>query len=213
MDVAYPIRAVVPTLEGPVLAVVARTTRPLSGLEIHRLAGTGSPNGVRLALTRLVAQGVVHADERAGAIFYSANRAHVAWPAVEVLAGLRRAMLERIRGAVRSWPMQPAHASLFGSVARADGDADSDVDILLVRSDAVVADEAAWDGQVDTLRVDVKSWTGNRCQPFDLTVERLADHVNADDPLVDDWLRDGVAIAGDDLRAVLRRIRRRGGQG
>src|SRR6266508_1038245 len=65
VDVAHPIRAVVPTLDGPVLEVLARTTRPLTGREIHRLAETGSPNGVRLALTRLSGQGLVHAEERA----------------------------------------------------------------------------------------------------------------------------------------------------
>lgn len=212
MDMTYPIRAVVPTLDGPVLAVLARTTRPLSGLEVHRVAGTGSPNGVRMALARLVRQGVVHADERAGAVFYTANRAHVAWPAIEALAGLRHAMLDRIRESVRAWPIQPVHASLFGSVARADGDESSDVDVLLVRPDVVDADETAWDDQVDALRVDVQNWTGNHCQPFEVTVDRLADHVNANDPLVDDWLRDGVAITGDDLRAVVRRTRSRGGK-
>jgi signal transduction histidine kinase len=81
VDVAHPIRSVVSTLDGPVLEVLARTTRSLTGREIHRLAGTGSPNGVRRALDRLAEQGLVHAEERAKAVFYPGNRDHVAWPA------------------------------------------------------------------------------------------------------------------------------------
>jgi len=97
LDVAHPIRSVVPTLDGPVLEVLARTTRPLSGREVHRLAGTGSPNGIRLVLARLAEQGLVYAEERAKAVFYTANRDHVAWPAVEILTGLRRTLLDRLR--------------------------------------------------------------------------------------------------------------------
>lgn len=207
MDLSYPFHVIVPTLEGPVLTVLARTTRPLTGREIHRLAEVGSPGGVRLALTRLTRQGVVSAEERAGAVFYQANRDHLAWPAVKILAGLRRTMLDRIRHELRSWLITPLHASMFGSAARGDGDADSDVDILLVRPDELEEDEPTWSEQVDRLRNDVTTWTGNRCQPFQLDLSQLAAHVRAGDPLIDEWRRDAILLAGDDLRVVLQRIR------
>ena len=83
MDVSHPIRSIIPTLDAPVLEVLARTRRRLSGREVHRLAGTGSVRGVQLVLARLVAQGLGDAEEHAGAILYAANRAHLAWPAIE----------------------------------------------------------------------------------------------------------------------------------
>jgi predicted nucleotidyltransferase len=206
MDIKHPIHAVVPTLDGPVLEVLARTTRPLTGREVHRLAGTGSPNGIRLALVRLTEQGVVDAEQRSTAVFYAANRDHLAWAAVETLASLRRNLIQRIRTELASWQPAPIHASLFGSAARGDGDAASDIDLLLVRSDEVGEEDSPWAEQVDELRQHVAIWTGNRCQAFQLDSQRLAEHVQAKDPLIDAWLRDTIPLAGADLPTTLRRL-------
>lgn len=81
MDLGHPLRAVVPSLDASVLEVLAGTTRPLSGREVAKLAGKGSPSGVRLVLQRLVKHGLVTREDRASAIYYVANRAHPAWPA------------------------------------------------------------------------------------------------------------------------------------
>lgn len=211
MDLAYPSRAVVPTLDGPVLEVLVRTTGPLSGREVHRLTGIGSPAGVRLALARLVRQGLVRIEDRATAAYYLGNRDHIAWPVVEALASLRRSLIGQIENELRRWRLPPVHASLFGSAARGDGDADSDIDILLVRPDGVDEDEPPWAEQVDRLRGLVETWSGNRCQPFQLDEHRLSAHEQAADPLVDAWLQDSVTLAGEELRAVLRRLPESGG--
>lgn len=205
MDVALPIRSVISTLDGPILSVLARTTRPLTGREVQQLAGVGSPNGIRRALARLVQQGVVHADERTAAVFYLANRDHLAWPAVEILTSLRRALLARLRAEFESWGARPAHASLFGSTARGDGDADSDIDILVIQSDQ--DDDGIWLEQIDQLGQRVEAWTGNHCQVFSLDVDRLAEHVAARDPLIDEWLQDSVGLAGANLHDVVRDVR------
>jgi predicted nucleotidyltransferase len=212
MDVSHPIRAVVPTLDGPVLEVLARTTSPLTGREVHRLLGIGSLNGVRLALSRLVRQGLVRVEERAAAYFYLANRDHLAWPAVETLAGIRHSLVERLREELRSWVLQPSHASMFGSTARGDGDDGSDIDILLIRPDQVGEDDSPWADQVDRLRDLVQAWTGNHCQVFQLDLARLSEHVSAQDPLIGEWRRDAVKLAGEDLRVILRRLRAVGGR-
>jgi hypothetical protein len=202
MDVSHPIRSIIPTLDAPVLEALAATRRRLSGREVHRLADAGSVRGVQLVLARLVAQGLVDAEEHAGAILYAANRAHLAWPAIEALAGIRGELLGRVRDVVAGWSIQPLHVSLFGSAARRDGDASSDIDLLVVRPDAVPDDEA-WDDQVDGLRADVRDWTGNRCQILVIGGRRLAEHVTAGDPLVDGWLRDEILLAGEPLRTII----------
>jgi DNA-binding transcriptional ArsR family regulator len=203
MDVSHPLRSVIPSLDGPVLEVLAGTTYPLSTLQVHRLAGTGSPNGVRLVLERLAEHGLVTPDHRGNAIYYSANRDHLAWPAVEILAGLRAALRARLADELSGWASPVLHASLFGSAARGDGGAESDIDILLVRRDEPDAKEAIWDDQVSWLRDHVVALTGNRCQLFDITLARLGQHVRAGDPLVDSWRQDGILLAGVDLDVVL----------
>lgn len=206
MDVAHPIRAVVPTLDGPVLEVMAGTTRPLTGLEIHRIAATGSPNGVRAVLARLVDQGLVQAEQRSTAIFYVANRDHLAWSAVEILVGMRRTLFDRLQNEFKTWRPAPIHASVFGSMARGDGGSESDVDLLLVRPGGTDEDESPWADQVDDIRRKVRAWTGNHCQAFQVDMERLAEYIRTGDPLVQEWLRDSIPLAGSRLKALIRQL-------
>lgn len=205
MDLTHPVRAMVPTLDGPVMEVLARTTRPLTGREVHRLAGVGSASGTRLALGRLVTQGLVHAEDRSSGTFYRANRDHLAWPAVQQLAGLRTALLDRLKGEVRLWKPRPVHASLFGSAARGDGGAESDIDILLVRPDGIAEDESPWADQVDNLRRQVRAWTGNACQAFEVDLPRLEHYRRVGDPLITAFNRDGITLTGPDVRSLLSR--------
>lgn len=210
MDISQPIRSVVPTLDGPVLAVLARTTRALTVSEIHRLAETGSENGVRKVLARLTKEGTVHADVRTVATFYKVNREHLAWSAIETLSSLRSILLQRTRAELDTWSPTPIHASLFGSAARSDSDARSDIDILLVRPDDVTEDHESWANQVDRIRNHIEAWTGNNCHIFQLDRRRLAEHVRADDALVDELLRDEVPLIGAPLRTILRQTSYRG---
>ena len=85
MDLAMPLAVVTPTLDAAVLHALAATTARASGAQVHRMAGTGSPDGVRKVLTRLVAQGIVLADEYPNATLYLLNRDHVAAEAIVAL--------------------------------------------------------------------------------------------------------------------------------
>src|SRR4051794_26349472 len=145
MDVARPYAAVTGSgLEGEVLAVLAGTTRPLTGRQIARLARNGSDRGLRLALNRLAGQGLVDTMEARPAILYSLNREHIAAPVALTLAELRGELFARIRGTIEQWELAPVHASVFGPAARGDGDAASDIDLLVVRPTTIVPDDPAW---------------------------------------------------------------------
>lgn len=206
MDLAHPLRSIVPTLDAPVLEVLAGTTRPLSGHQVFVLARTGSPRGIRLVLARLVAHGIVLAEQHPGATLYMANRKHLAWPSIEALVGLRGSLLDQIRARMREWRVAPVHASVFGSTSRGDADEESDLDLLLVRPDESDGDE--WEREMGALRDWVRESTGNRCQTFDVDVSRFAEHVAARDPLVDVWRGDGIHLAGVSIEALVRSSRR-----
>jgi hypothetical protein len=138
MDVSRPHTAVIGgALEGEVLSVLAGTTRPLTGRQIARLASHGSDRGLRLALNRLAAQGLVDTVEAPPAVLYSLNRDHIAAPIALELAGLRAELFRRLRRAIGEWQVPPMHASMFGSAARGEGDASSDIDLLVVRPASV----------------------------------------------------------------------------
>ena len=100
MNVAHPLRGIIPTLDAPVIETLAATTRPLTGREVNRIAGVGSARGVQVVLRRLAAQGLVLVEERSNAGFYAANREHLAWQALESLARLRIALRTRLSEAI-----------------------------------------------------------------------------------------------------------------
>lgn len=80
----------------------------------------------------------------------------------------------------------------------------SDIDILLVRPPTLTAGQRElWVTQVHELRAKVQRWTGNRCQITDrpaLSLRRLA---RAGEPVVSEWRRDAVHLAGAGLSQLL----------
>jgi len=191
MDVSMPITTVVPSLDGPVLAALAATTRPMGLAVVHTRAGRGSKSGVRSVLLRMSDVGLV--QEVPGG--YVLNRDHIAAPAVELLATLHGELTNRIRSAVEEWSTAPSLVGVFGSTARRDGDADSDIDVL------VVSDDPDLDDRVDELAEQIRRWTGNRAQVVGRTTKEIARLRRAKEPILSEWTRDLVVIAGE--RAAL----------
>lgn len=212
MDTSMPVRSVIPSLDGPVLMALARTTRPMSGRQLASLAG-GSQRGVALVLTRLAHHGLVLAEHYGRTTLYTGNRDHVAWPVIEALAALRGAVVDKIRRSLAGWRVPPVSALIFGSFARGDGDEDSDIDILLVRPLGVAEDERVWDEQKSELRQYVQCLTGNVCQLMDIDDERIVRHVAIQDPIVDNWRHDGIHVAGRSFDVILRDAGSRVGAG
>ncbi|TCO24574.1 nucleotidyltransferase-like protein [Kribbella steppae] len=200
MDLSRPISTVVPSLDGPVLAVLARTTEPLTGRRVQQLAGVGSEPGVRKVLQRLTSTGLVGASQAGASILYTLNRQHLAAAAVEQLTTMRQRLVDRIRAAIDDWAIVPVHASLFGSVARGDGGLDSDIDILLIHRDFPGSPPAEWADLVGDLADQVFRWTGNHAQLYELSLSQLDEHLAAEEPIVQEWYRDAVTVAGVEFR-------------
>lgn len=173
VDVSEPTQAMTPTLDGPVLTVLVRAQQELTGLEVHRLCSRGSVDGVRRVLHRLVDQGVVQARPAGGALLFSLNRDHLAVPAITRLTDLRGELWRRLRELVAGWARPPVHSGVFGSAARGDGDAGSDIDLLVVRPDKLDGEDSEWVAQLDNLRRQVRAWTGNDLQVIELSVREL----------------------------------------
>ena len=201
MEVSRPMRVVTAALDGDLLVVLAGADAAFTGRQLARLVGS-SGEGARKALTRLVAQGIVKQEQAGAAHMYRLNRDHLAVPAILALTGLRSTLLERLRTAFAHWQPQPGYAALFGSVARGEDRLDSDLDICVVRPDHVAADDGAWRRQVAGLETDASAWTGNDARVLELSG---SDMQAAGASVVDDVLRDGIALAGDP--AALRRLR------
>jgi hypothetical protein len=226
VDLSDPTRAVTATLDGPVLAVLARAGKPLTVGEIAALTPRGSEIGIRRSLARLVEQGIVRAAEMGRNRVHELNREHVAAPVAEGLANLRLALWKRFRTALASWNPKPVYGCVFGSAARGDGDVQSDIDLLLVRAPTAgdvdprrksasrasavagyVTETLAlqlterqvskWARQVGQLHDLVPSWTGNPLQVVEMSAFEWADHRRRSTPLFLEIARDAIQVAGD----------------
>ncbi len=206
MDVARPFSALSDSVDVDVLAAVAGASTPRSGRELARLSGR-SNTGVQHVLDRLVDHGLVERMEAGRAFLYVLNRDHLLAPAVERMAEARVEMVQRLRGVIGGWEVPAAHASLFGSAARGDGDTSSDIDLFIVRSADVDTDDQAWRGQLDDLAESVRRWTGNHAGIVEISESELP-RLRADrPPALQEVDVDAIDLAGEPARQILARGR------
>lgn len=184
------------------LQVLAGTRRPLTGREITRLTDGRSLNGVQKVLARLVRSGIAQVDEHANTHLYSANRNHLAWPAISQLSTLSTALDLLIKNEVAGWEIQPESLAIFGSAARRDGDEDSDIDILIV-SPTQINNADLWQSQIDRLSEAVEVSTGNRVQIFATDRQTIGEYQQRGEEILGEWRRDGRTLGGSELRDVL----------
>lgn len=206
MDVSNPLRTVTPGVDADVLAVLDRTFAPLSGLRVAELAGRGETQ-VRTVLRRLEQHGLVNSARYGNSVMYLLNRDHLLADAVHLLASTGDRLESCVAATVGRWATPSDGVAIFGSVARRDGDANSDVDLLIVRPDAVEADEPAWSQQRHDLVGWVGRWTGNRAQVIEVSRSELLDAASTDAPLVGSLRDDAVVVSdpGGTLAGVLGR--------
>lgn len=198
MDLSSPISSVVPSLHGPVLAVLARAPRAMSGREVARnLHGRGSDRGVLYVLEHLVSHGVVHREDHPPAALFRLNRDHVAAGAITELADLKAVLMQRLRDAVASWEVPPLSVLLFGSAARGEGGPASDIDIVIVAPEQ--RDDDTWGSQLADLSEKVLAWTGNPASIVEFRLEDLRPGGSGRSALVEEVLHEGVRIHGPKL--------------
>jgi hypothetical protein len=99
----------------------------------------------------------------------------------------------------------PTHASLFGSAARGDGDASSDIDLLVVRPADVESEDPPWCDQLDALAGQVRRWTGNAAGIAEVSAGELPRLRKDHPPVVEEVGEDAIDLAGEEARKLFRR--------
>ena len=143
VDYSRPLEAVISGTAGKVLGVLARTHAELPIRRIALLAGV-SRDRASIEIRRLVVLGIVSRREVAGASLVKLERTNAAALALLALADARSTAIARLRELAKSIEPVPASLALFGSFARGTDDAESDLDVLAVRSDEVEPDDSSW---------------------------------------------------------------------
>jgi predicted nucleotidyltransferase len=188
----------------PILRSLAHRSSPATAAQLHRAAATGTEAGVRRALDRLARHGLLVTEQIGDRVVYSLNRDHILHPAVSALLRSADELPRRLRNEIAGWQVPPAAAALYGSAARRDGHADSDIDLLLVRPAGFRSRERdLWAGQVDRLRDLVYRWTGSRCQVTDRSVVSVRRLSRSHAAIVGEWRKDAVDLIGTGISDLL----------
>jgi hypothetical protein len=196
MQLDRPLLVVTPTVDGDVLAALARAEAAFTGRGLHKMVGRHSADGVRRAVERLARQGIVDVAVAGPSKLYSLNRDHLAAAHIIAIANVREDFLDRLRRRLADWQLPPVYVALFGSAVTEEMRDDSDIDLFVVRPDSVAADAGVWAEQLRELAHVGSRWTGNDLRILELSdAETKLGVVRNDQVLVD--IRDhGIRIIG-----------------
>lgn len=192
MELHRPLATITPTLDGDVLALLARHEEHFTTGQVHRVLNRYSEAGIRKVLARLSGQGIVLRDRVGNTDSYRFNRDHLAAAPLIELAHLHGALLKRIEERLASWSVAPVYGAVFGSAARGTMVPESDIDLFLVRPDGAVGDE--WDDQVAALISEVTRCTGNDTRAVEYGENELV--AAGAEPLLREVLADALTVAG-----------------
>ena len=196
MLLSRPFRVITPTVDGDVLTVLARADAAFTPPQVRDLIGMHSVEGVRNALRRLTTQGIVSRERYGNAYVYRLNRDHVAARHVIGLARSGEKVLERMREQLASWTVPCEFAAVFGSAATGAMTDDSDIDVLVVRPNAVdVEADSSWPEQVSELERVSTSWTGNDTRILEMSASEVAATI-ATEQILAEIARDGIVLSG-----------------
>lgn len=203
MDFARSVEAVIPGVQGRVLAVLARTEAELTIRTLARLSRVSAQQAT-VVVGRLVDLGLVTRREAGSAALVALDRENEAARVILALADLHRSTLERLVAWARAIAPAPASLVVFGSFARGEAAADSDLDVVAVRAAGVASDDEAWLDALARWERAARHVTGNPVQLLVVGVEEipvlLSEQGHGLWPTIE---REGVTLAGAPLAELV----------
>ena len=199
MDFVHPVEALIPGAQGRVLAVLAETSAELNLRTLARLAGVSVAQASRV-MPHLVDLGVVERREVPPSSLFRLNSAHLVAQPLITLARSRDTALRQLGAAAATMEVQPVSVVIFGSFARGEADAASDIDVVMVRPDSVEEGDRAWVAAIEEWRSRARSIAGNRVELIDVGRTEIAKKINSTSSLWRDIAQHGVVVHGASLR-------------
>jgi predicted nucleotidyltransferase len=189
VNLGEPVLDVAPGVRGALLQALARLEQPVTRRQLALIAGVAPGHGSAV-VEDLIGTGLITETPAGRSSMVALNRSHLAAGPVLTLASLRGELIRRLRERMSRWPDLRA-AWLFGSVARGESTAESDIDLLIVADDLQASE---LHDRLARLHSDVRTWTGNDVQLIEHSQESWRKLVRARNPLVEQIRRDGIAL-------------------
>lgn len=191
----------IPGVQGRILAVLAETTAELNLRTIARLSGV-SPAQASRVLPELVTLGLVERREAPPSALFALIEDNVAGRLVRTLSRSRERVLEELGTLAGQMDPTPVSAIVFGSLARGEADAMSDVDVVLVRPAGNDEDDEPWVSSAERWRTAARRLTGNAVQVIEIDEDELVRRLRRPAGLWANVLREGVVVHGASLESL-----------
>ena len=201
MDFRRPVEVLIPDAQGRVLGALTRTTDELTLTTLADLSGVSLAHAARI-VPRLVELGVVERREVPPAVLVRLVPDNLAARLLLALADLRHALLDELRKSAHKIEPSPANVTLFGSFARGDGDAVSDLDVVVVRPSAVSEDDAAWFESIARWEARGRRVSGNAVNRIEVRDDEVPRLMRSRRPLWQTIRREGITLQGQPLEVL-----------
>lgn len=198
MDFVRPVEAVIPGVQGRVLAVLAETTAELNLRTIARLSGVSHAQVSRV-LPGLVELGLVERREAPPSSLFRLVPEHVAAGPLVALARSRDRVIEEMGRLAAVLPVVPASVIIFGSFARGEADTESDIDAVFIRPTRIDESDEAWADSVEQWRSRIHRVSGNPVEVLEVGSDEVGTRLSSRRPVWRDIRREGVVVHGRSL--------------
>lgn len=189
MQLQNPLKAICPALEADVLMALSVGGARTPGSLVRSGDVDASVSGVRRCLERLERNGIVIPRASGNRIEYSLNHHHMLAELVRRAGSAQDQFIEFLARRISTWDAKPMQVTLYGSAARGDMDADSDIDLMFIIPDDSNEDLYT---SISDLAVDAYRLTGNDVRPMVVEVAEVSDV-----PVFRSILREGIPVHGD----------------
>lgn len=170
MDYVRPVEAVIPGAVGRLLAALARVEAELPISTLANIAGVGRTRASGI-VAELSGLGVVERREIGRTVLVSLTRDSAAGELIDRLAHLDSEVIARLRTLADQIEPVPESLMIFGSFARGEADADSDLDVLAIRPTTANPDK--WAASLSSFAQQAQALAGSPVQLLEYDLENL----------------------------------------
>jgi len=200
MDYSRPVEAIIPGATGRLLATLARVEAELPVSTLASIARVGRTRASG-NIGELSALGIRERREIGRTVMVSLARHSAAGEVIDRLAHLGTEVIARLRSLASELEPAPETLLLFGSFARGKAGANSDLDLLAVRSPS--ADPDKWATALSVFAGQAHELAGNRVQVLDYDLDDLRRKAGPKAKVGRDFWhalrRDAIVLAGSQL--------------